>query len=97
MSEIILPVIEHATVTLNPRNRVVIQMNDGYVFYDRDNYADLTDEDGNPREPLPEEISYFRYGVFSPATDFDNRIVVVAESDVPADQIFGLGDDHVTA
>ena len=92
-----LPYIPNATVNLTAYGRVEIIMNDGYVFYDRDNYADLTDEDGNPREPLPEEISYFRYGVFSPATDFANRIVVVAESDVPADQIFGIGDNHETA
>jgi hypothetical protein len=85
-----LPYIPNATVTLTAYGRVEITMNDGYVFYDKDNYADLTDEDGNPREPLPEEISYFRYGVFSPATDFDNRIVVVPEADVPANQIFGV-------
>ena len=92
-----LPYIPNATVQYNKWNRVEIIMNDGYVFYDKDNYADLTDEEGNPREPYPEEISYFRYGVFSPATDFANRIVVVAEADVPADQIFGAGDNHETA
>lgn len=91
-----LPYIANATVQYNKWGRVEIIMNDGYVFYDRDNYADFTDDEGNPREPYPEEISYFRYGVFSPATDFDNRIVVVAESDVPADQIFGIGDNHET-
>lgn len=96
MSEIILPVIEHATVTLNPRNRVVIQMNEGYVFYDKDHYTGLTDENGNPREPLPEEICYYRYGVYSPATDFANRIVVVAESEVPDNQIFGTGNTSET-
>jgi len=97
MSEIVLPTIAHATVTLNPRNRVVIQMDSGWVFYDRNDYVDLVDFEGNPREPLPEEISYFRYGVFSPATDFDNRIVVVAESDVPANRIFGSGQQTETA
>ncbi len=88
-----LPIIPNATVTETTYGRIEIRMNDGYVFYDRNDYADLTDEEGNPREPLPEEISYFRYGVYSPATDFDNRIVVVAESDVPADQIFGIEDN----
>lgn len=96
MSEIMLPTIAHATVTLNPRNRVVIQMDEGYVFYDRNDYSELIDEEGNPREPLPEEISYFRYAVYSPATDFDNRIVVVAESEVPADQIFGIENNTET-
>lgn len=88
MSEIILPTIEHATVTLNERNRVVIQMHDGWVFWDRNHFG--TDENGNFIEPeFPEDIAYFRYGVYSPATDFAARIVVVAETDVPADQIFG--------
>jgi hypothetical protein len=62
-------------------------MHDGWVFYDR---RDYTDENGDFREPELDEISYFRYGVFSPANDFDAIIVVVAESDVPADQIFGV-------
>lgn len=95
MSEITLPNIPHATVTLNVRNRVVIQMDDGYVFTNMQNYDGLTDEDGNPREPHPEELAYYRYGVFSPATDF-TRFVVEAESNIPADQIFGLGDNHET-
>lgn len=90
MADIILPVIPHADVTLNPRNRVVIQMHDGWVFYDRIDYQDYVDDDGNPREPYPDEISYFRYGVFSPTSDFANRIVVVAESEVPADQIYSV-------
>lgn len=89
MSEVILPVIAHASVTLNVRNRVIIDMDDGWVFYDRADYADFTDDEGNPREPYPEEISYFRWGSYAPDTDFDARIVVVAEADVPANQIFG--------
>lgn len=89
MSEIILPAIPHATVTLNQWNRVVIQMNDGYVFWDRMTHSDFTDDEGNPRDPYPEEICYYRYGVFSPTSDFANRIVVVAESEVPENQIFG--------
>lgn len=87
MSEITLPNIPHATVTLNVRNRVIIQMDDGYVFVNMANYDDLTDEDGNPREPYPEELSYFRYGVFSPQTDFE-RFVVVEEDSVSQEQIF---------
>jgi hypothetical protein len=91
MSEIILPTIPHATVTLNVRNRFVVQMNEGWVFYDRNDYAGLTDEEGNPREPYPEEISYYRYGVFAPDFDF-TRIVVVDENEVPPYQIFGGGN-----
>ena len=88
MSEIILPTIAHATVTLNVRNRVVIQMDEGWVYWDRNDFG--KDENGNYIEPEnPEDISYFRYGVYSPTTDFDGCIVVVAESEVPENQIFG--------
>lgn len=83
-----LPTIENAAVKLTNFNRIEIIMNGGYVFYDKENYADLKDEEGNTREPLPEEISYFRYGVFSPDTDFENRIVVVDETTISKDQIF---------
>jgi hypothetical protein len=68
-------------------------MHEGWVFYDASDYADYTDDEGNPREPYPEEISYYRYGVFSPTADFANRIVVVAESEVPENQIFGNGNN----
>lgn len=91
MSEIILPTIPHADVSLNVRNRVIIQMHEGWVFYDRRDYVD---DEGNFREPDPTEICYSRYGSFSPANDFDAIIVVVAESEVPADQIFGTDNDH---
>lgn len=83
-----LPTIEHATVNFTDYSRVEITMNKGFVFYDKDNYSQLTDDEGNPREPLPEEISYFRYGVFAPDTDFESRIVAVAESEVNKEQIF---------
>lgn len=88
MSEIVLPTIPHADVTLNVRNRVVVQMHEGYVFWDRSLHTGFTDEEGNPRDPYPEEICYYRYGVFSPNKDF-SLLVVVAESEVSADQIFG--------
>lgn len=95
MSEIILPTIAHADVSLNERNRVIIQMHDGWVFYDTEHYVGLTDEEGNPRDPYPDEICYARWASYSPATDFDNRIIVVAETDVPANQIFGVKNPEV--
>ncbi len=95
MSEIILPTIAHATVSLTPYNRVEIVMHNGWVFYDTEDYINLTDEKGNPRDPYPEEICYARYGVYAPDTDFDNRIIVVAEADVPADQIFSDNNAEV--
>lgn len=72
----------------NKLGRIVVTPVDGFVFFDKDNYKDLTDENGNPREPLPDEISYFRYGVYAPDTDFENRIVAVAENEIPKEQIF---------
>lgn len=87
MSEIILPTIPHADVTLNARNRVIISMDEGWVFWDRNHYSDYTDDEGNPRDPFPEEISYYRWGSYSPATDF-SCIIVVAEEDVPPYQIY---------
>lgn len=95
-----LPNIEHITATTRPSGATAITADEGYVFYDRNNYTDLTDDEGNPRDPLPEEMLYFRYKVFPAsvtAEEIEARIVVVAESDVPADQIFGTGNDHVTA
>lgn len=96
MSNVVLPTIEHADVSLNDYGRVNIHMHEGYVFYNRDTYSGLTDEEGNPREPLPEEISYFRAIYNLPLTfDFTN-IVVVTETDVPANQIFGAGSSTET-
>lgn len=82
-----LPAIAHATVEYNQWGRVVITMDDGWVYWDRYDYG--MDENGGYIEPAPEEICYSRYGVFATNTDFDARIVVVAEADVPAHQIFG--------
>lgn len=88
MSSNTIPTIAHATVTANAYGRYNIVMDDGWVFWDRSDYG--TDENGNFVEPLPEEICYSRAGYNYPADyDFDNRIVVVAEADVPANQIFG--------
>lgn len=94
------PNIEHANTYINRFGATVVEMHEGFVCYDRNDYADLTDEEGNPREPMPEELSYFRAKYYPPsvtAEEIEARIVVVAEAEVPADQIFGAGDDHVTA
>lgn len=78
------PEIAHADVDINERGRVVIQMYEGYSFYDRSAYEGLTDEEGNAREPKPEEIAYSKFGVFAPDTDFDVRFVVVKDGETPA-------------
>lgn len=84
MSEYVLPTIEHATVTLNEWDRVVIQMDEGWVFYRLDEYPEGTPAD---------EYCYYTYGVYGQTFDF-SLIVVVAESDVPADQIFGKNNEE---
>ena len=68
-----LPKIEHAFVELNERNRVVVKMNDGYVFWRRDMYVD---ENGNIYEPTKEKLLYSSYGVFAPETNFDLFVVI---------------------
>lgn len=82
-----VPTIAHADVSINERGRVVIKMNEGYSFYDKAAYT---------QETQPEDITYSKYGVFSPDTDFDSRFVVAADeeisdtataADVPANQI----------
>ena len=50
-----LPNIEHTTATKRPSGATAITADEGYVFYDKNDYVDFTDEEGNPREPLPEE------------------------------------------
>lgn len=90
-NEIVLPVIPHADVSLNIYNRVVIRMDPGWVFWDRQDYID---ENGDMYEPEPSEIGYSRYAVYSPTYDF-STFVVVAESDVPADQIYGMPNPPV--
>lgn len=74
-----LPQIAHAKTEFNRWGRVVIAMEDGWRYWDRLDYG--TDENGEYTEPLPEDISYSRYGVFSPDTDFAGRIVVAAQAE----------------
>ena len=72
--------IAHAYLVLNERNRVVLTMEDGWVFYRTTTYPEGTPE---------EDICYFRYGVFGQTTDF-SAFVVVDASTVSADQIYSL-------
>lgn len=74
--------ISHIHLELNVRNRVVMTMESGWVFYD------LRDcPEGTPAE----EICYSRYAVYSPDYDFNN-IIVVDETTVDAEQIYDNGD-----
>ena len=73
MSNNVLPKIDHANVTLNERNRVVIQMDEGWAFYRLDIFPE-----GAPTD----KKAYSRYGVLSLDYDYSN-FVVLAESDIP--------------
>ena len=74
-----LPKIEHASVFLNQYGGITVQMDSGYVFFRSDIFPE-----GTPAE----EVAYSRRGYFPIGFDF-SCIVVVAESEVPADQIYG--------
>lgn len=83
-----LPNIEHATVTKKSSGATEIRMDEGWVFYDIEDYNNLTDEEGNPFFPPPEELCYYRFICFAPsvtAEAIEARIIVVAEADVPAE------------
>ena len=90
-----LPTLEHATITVNPVGRYNLIMDDGWVFWDRNDYRD---ENGDYYTPPDEELCYWRamYNLAT-TTDFAARFVVVAESDVPANQIFGDDNNHEVA
>lgn len=90
-----LPNIEHATVTFNQWNRVDILMDEGWGFWRKEEYFTIVNgEIGEYYTPAPEEINYFRHGVFSPEYDFTN-LVVADLTNVDPSQIFGV-DDKVT-
>ena len=78
--------VNNATVT--PR-RVDVTANPGYVLYDLHDYAGYTDDEGNPREPLPDEIIYSRAIYNIPVTYDFTKIIAVSEADVPPYQIAG--------
>lgn len=68
-----LPVIKHAKVTLNEWDRVIVQMDEGWLFYRLDIFPD-----GAPTN----KKAYSSYGVLSLDYDYSN-FVVIAESEIP--------------
>lgn len=82
-TNITIPNLTHASAELNERNRVILQMDAGYVFWDKKDYIDA---DGNMYDPAPEDIAYSRWASLSPTRDF-SLLMEAAESEVPADQI----------
>lgn len=81
-----LPTIAHAQTSFNEWGRVVIQMDDGWVFYNLNSYPE-----GTPAE----DICYSRYGVYPADYDF-TKIIVVDETTINSDQIYGVSDKPVT-
>lgn len=73
MSNKVLPEIEHAKVTLNEWDRVIVQMDEGWLFYRLDIFPD-----GAPTE----KKAYSNFGVLSLDYDYNN-FVVIAESEIP--------------
>lgn len=59
--------IPHIHLELNERNRVVMQLESGWVFYDKREYPEGTPD---------KDISYYSYAVYPPDYDFTNIIVV---------------------
>lgn len=89
-----LPTIPHCTASwFGDNNRgIYIEMDSSWVFWDRVDYYD--DEDDTILiEPDPSEIAYSRRAWFPAIKDF-STIVVVAESEVPSDQIFGKNNEE---
>lgn len=72
--------IPHIYLELNERNRVVMQLETGWVFYNLYIY---------PEGTATEDICYFRYGVYPADYNFD-YIVVANETTVNADQNFTI-------
>lgn len=82
----VLPTIAHAETSFNANGRVVIQMNDGWVFYDLREY---------PEGTAAEDICYYRYGVYPADYDF-TKIIPVDETTIESWQIFGAGNNPIT-
>jgi hypothetical protein len=90
-----MPNIPNTTIEVVYTNYWKITTNEGYVFWDRADYIDY--ETGMLREPAPEEIAYSIMCLCPQSIGveaIEARIVVVPESDVPANQIFGNASDN---
>lgn len=78
-----IPNIPNTTITEFGTTHWKIVANEGYVFYCLSSY---------PEDTPPEDIAYSRFGYFSKswgAEYLENDIVVVPESEVPENQIYG--------
>lgn len=90
-SNLTIPNITHADAYLNENNAVILDMDDGYVFWDKKDYT----YNGVYEEPAPEDILYSRWASLSATRDF-SLLIEVTESEVPSNQIFGTGNKTVT-
>lgn len=65
---------------------------DGYVMYDTTDVVEVEDPDTGE---MVQERYYCRFAILPLGYNFDNfSFVAVLESDVPADHIFGGGNNH---
>lgn len=90
-SNLTIPNITHADAYLNENNAVILDMDDGYVFWDKKDYT----YHGVYEEPAPEDICYSRWGSFPASWNFAG-VMEAVESEVPSDQVFGTGNKPVT-
>lgn len=79
-SNLTIPNITHAHAYLDEYNAVIIDMDDGYVFWDKKDYT----YNGVYEEPAPEDILYSRWGSYPSSCDF-SLLIEAVESEVPAD------------
>jgi hypothetical protein len=78
--------IPHIHLELLDDGWVTLQTESGWVYYRLDTYPEGTPAD---------DICYYRFGAFSANYDFTN-IVVVNETTINSDQIYGTGNEPVT-
>ena len=75
-SNLTIPNITHADAYLNENNAVILDMDDGYVFWDKKDYT----YNGVYEEPAPEDILYSRWASLSATRDFSLLIEAVESS-----------------
>ena len=78
-----LPNIANAKCYVDDFGFTVVEMNEGYKCYDKEDYSSLTDENGIPRQPIEDEIFYFNRKFFASSVtkeEIEERIVVVPEA-----------------
>lgn len=98
MSNVYVPIIENATVTYyyNANNilRYIITANSGYVLYSQREYDEIVYaiESGDLMGDVMDYLTFSREKYVGATHNFDD-VKTILESEVPADSIFGGGND----